>query len=60
MEVTPTVSKTVREETRTLLFGRRTAAALTRLEADPNALAEYRDEAQGLAEVEVAVNDRRE
>ena len=44
---------TLDEALRTVLFHYQTIAALERLEGDPEALAEYRREAQALADVDV-------
>lgn len=45
------------EALRTILFHYRTAVALARLAADAEALDEYRDEVQNLAETDVAVSE---
>ncbi len=44
------------EALRVLLFRNATIEAVARLERDPQALADYQDEAAGLAEVDIAVD----
>lgn len=45
------------EALRVVLFEHETATALARLAADPEAMADYRDEAEEIAEADVEVRD---
>ena len=51
------VERETRDQRRRLRFKRQTRVATARLEADPAALRDYRDEAQQLAEIDTEPND---